>query len=72
MVSDVDSQCELLPTFGSELVNVTSHETLPLTLTRYVVLLVLKDAGEAASVSVVEYSWPATAVPPPTPQVLPV
>ena len=67
MVRLVDSQLLELDTLGSELVNVTCHETLVLALTVKVVLFVVRVAGEAAFDSVVEYNCPLTALPPAAP-----
>ena len=67
MVRLVDSQVLEPCTLWSVLVKVTSQETLVLVLTVKVLLVVVSVAGEAALDSVVEYSWPLTAVPPAAP-----
>lgn len=49
IVSAVDSQCELLSmVLGSLLVKVTSHETVLLAVTRYVVLVVTWAVPDAS------------------------
>jgi hypothetical protein len=52
IVRAVTSQCELPLTLGLLLVNWTSHETVAVDVTRTVVFVVLRVAGEAAFVSV--------------------
>jgi hypothetical protein len=69
MVRLVDSQCIEPLTFGSLLVNVTSHDTEVLALTVKLLLLVVSEVSEVALVSVFVYSCPLTAVPPVVPQV---
>jgi hypothetical protein len=72
MVRLVDSQWLEPVTLGSLLVKVTSQETLVLAVTVKVVLVVVSVAGDVAFVSVVWYSWPATAEPEVAPQLSPV
>lgn len=67
MVRLVDSQLVELVTLGSELLKVTSQETLVLVRTLKVVLFVVSVAGEAAFDSVVEYNCPETLEPPAAP-----
>jgi hypothetical protein len=72
MVRLVFSQWLEPDTLGLVLVKVTSQETLWLVVTEKVVLVVVSDCGDVALVSVLVYSCPLTADPPPTPQVPPV